>query len=59
MGAMPMPTAKQYRQQAQECLELAKAATDLYAIRALTELAEEFNKAAETQERKSSPDQNF
>jgi hypothetical protein len=43
-----MPTAKDYRQQAQQCLELAKAAKDLYAKQAMTELAEEFNKAADT-----------
>ena len=48
-----MPTAKDYRQQAQQCLELAKAAKDLYAKQAMTELAEEFNKAADTLERKS------
>jgi hypothetical protein len=48
-----MPTAKEYRQQAQECLELAKAAGDLYAKQAMTELAEEFNKAADDLERKS------
>jgi hypothetical protein len=43
-----MPTAKEYRQQARQCLELAKAAKDLYAKQAMTELAEEFNKAADT-----------
>ena len=43
-----MPTSKEYRQQARECLELAKAAKDLYAKQAMTELAEEFNKAADT-----------
>jgi hypothetical protein len=48
-----MPTAKEYRQQAQECLELAKAAGDLYAKQAMTELAEKFNKAADDLERKS------
>ena len=45
-----MPTAKEYRQQAQECLELAKEATEPYAIRAMMELAEEFNKAADNLE---------
>jgi hypothetical protein len=50
-----MPTAKEYRQQAQECLELAKKATDLYAIQAMMELADEFNKAADDLERKSFP----
>ena len=42
-----MPTAKDYRQQAQQCLELAKAAKDSYTKQAMTELAEEFNKAAD------------
>jgi hypothetical protein len=42
-----MLTAKEYRQQAQHCLELAKASKELYAIKAMMELAEEFNKAVE------------
>jgi hypothetical protein len=42
-----MPTAKEYRRQAKECLELAKMATEPYVIEAMMELAEEFNKAAE------------
>jgi len=46
-----MPTSKEYRQQARECLELAKAAKDLYAKQAMTELAEEFARAAEQLER--------
>ena len=45
-----MPTAKEYRQQAQEYLKLAKEATEPYAIRAMMELAEEFNKAADNLE---------
>jgi hypothetical protein len=49
-----MPTAKEYRRQAQDCLELAKEAKEVYAVRALTELADEFNKAADEVERKSS-----
>jgi hypothetical protein len=49
---MLMP-AKEYRRQAQESLELAKVAGDLYAKQAMTELAEEFNKAADILERKS------
>ena len=48
-----MPTSKEYRQQARECLELAKAAKDLYAKQSMTELAEEFNKAADALERRS------
>jgi hypothetical protein len=52
-GGDDMPTAKEYRQQAQDCLELAGEATEPYAIRAMMELAEEFNKAADELERKS------
>ena len=48
-----MPTAKEYRQQAQECVELAKTAKDLYAKQAMMELAEEFSQAADALERKS------
>jgi hypothetical protein len=47
-----MPTPQEYRQQAHECLELAKAATESYAIQAMTELAREFNQAAEQLERR-------
>jgi hypothetical protein len=50
---MPMPTAKEYRRQAKECVELAKAASDQFAKQAMVELAEEFNKAADVLERKS------
>ena len=52
-GSPVMPAGKEYRQQAEECLELAKTATDAYAIEAMTELAQEFNKAAEELEHKS------
>ena len=54
-GGTHLPTAKEYRQQAQQCLELAKEATEPYGIRAMMELAEEFNKAADELERKSFP----
>ena len=47
---MLMPTAKEYRRQAQECLELAKMARDLYAKQAMAELAEEFDKTADALE---------
>jgi len=50
---MLMPSAKEYRQRAQECLQLAEAATQAYAILELAELAAEFNKAADDLERKS------
>jgi len=46
-----MPTAKEYRQHAQDCLELAKTATDLFSKQSMTELAEEFNNAADEWER--------
>jgi hypothetical protein len=42
-----MPTAKEYRQQAKECLDLAKEAEEFYARQTMVELAEEFNAAAE------------
>ena len=42
-----MPMAKEYRQQAQACLERAKASTDLFAKHSMMELADEFNKAAD------------
>jgi uncharacterized membrane-anchored protein YhcB (DUF1043 family) len=42
-----MSTARQNRQQAKECLELAKAAKDFYVKEAMAELAEEFSKTAE------------
>ena len=48
-----MPTAQEYRRQAQACVELAKAAKDQFAKQAMVELAEEFNKAAHSLERKS------
>jgi len=46
-----MPTAQEYRQQAQECVGLANAATDLFTKQSMTELADEFNKAADELER--------
>ena len=42
-----MRTAQEYRQQAQDCLKLAKEAKDIYAKEAMSELAEEFCKVAE------------
>ena len=48
---MAMLTAKEYRQQAQDCLKLAKQAKKLYAKVAMTELAEKFNGVAEKLER--------
>jgi hypothetical protein len=48
-----VPTVQEYRRRAQECFQLAKEAREPYAKEALTELAEEFNKAADKLERKS------
>ena len=42
-----MSTARKHRQQAKQCLELAKAAKDFYVKEAMVELAEEFRKTAE------------
>jgi len=42
-----MPTAREYRQRAEECLELASSARELYVRVALAELAEEFNASAD------------
>jgi hypothetical protein len=37
-----MPTAQEYRYQAEECLELAREAKEVYVQSALVELAREF-----------------
>jgi hypothetical protein len=37
-----MPTAQEYRYQAEECMELAREATELYVRSALVELARDF-----------------
>ena len=42
-----VPTPKEYRHQAEECLALAGQATELYAKAALLELAAEFREKAE------------
>jgi hypothetical protein len=46
-GGASVPTAKEYRQHAEECLELAKQAEEFYVRAALIELAAEFKKQAE------------
>jgi hypothetical protein len=46
-GGAPMPTSKEYRQHAEECLELAKQAKEFYVKTALVELADEFKELAE------------
>ena len=45
-----MATSKEYRQRAQECLQLANEATEVYVRVALAELAAEFQKTAEEME---------
>jgi hypothetical protein len=42
-----MPTSKEYRQHAEECLELAKQAKEFYVKTVLVELADEFKEQAE------------
>jgi|GraSoiStandDraft_11_1057310.scaffolds.fasta_scaffold5442555_1 hypothetical protein len=46
-----MPTAQEYRYQAEECLELAHEAKELYVQSALVELAREFIDKARELER--------
>jgi hypothetical protein len=46
-----MPTSKQYRYQAQECLELAEQTSQVYAKTALLELAADFCKMGRDLER--------
>ena len=47
-----MPTTKELRLQAQECLELAKATNQFYVRTALTELAQKLNREARQAERR-------
>jgi hypothetical protein len=47
MVTVYLEVANQYRRQAQQCVELAKAALDGYAVEGMTELAQDFNRAAE------------
>jgi transcription elongation GreA/GreB family factor len=50
-----MPTSKECRQHAEECLRLANETTQIYARQALLELAAEFRVIAEQLETRSSP----
>jgi hypothetical protein len=45
-----MDTAREYRQRAADCLQLANEASDAYVKVALTELASEFRGMADTAE---------
>jgi hypothetical protein len=46
-----MPTAKELRLQAKECLELARASNEYFVRTALTELARELHRQARQAER--------
>ena len=46
-----MSSPKEYRQRAEECLQLANEATDIYVRVALSELATEFQTTADAMER--------
>jgi hypothetical protein len=48
-----MPTPKLYRRQAEDCVELANEATELYVKTALLELATEFRESAERLEHRT------
>jgi hypothetical protein len=50
-----MPTPKECRQHAEECLRLANETTQIYARQALLELAAEFREIAEELESRNSP----
>jgi hypothetical protein len=50
-----MPTPKECRQHAEECLRLANETTQIYARQALLELAAEFREIAKELESRSSP----
>jgi hypothetical protein len=48
-----MLTSKQYLQQAEECLQLANASSDVYVKDALTELASDFKAMAKDLEQRN------
>jgi hypothetical protein len=50
-----MPTPKECRQHAEECLRLANETTQIYARQALLELAAEFREIAKELEDRRSP----
>jgi hypothetical protein len=51
IGEIAMPTPKEYRLRADECLELTNEADEWYVKTALLQLAAEFQKRAERLER--------
>jgi hypothetical protein len=52
MADPTMPTPKELRSQAQECLELAKTSTEFYVRNALADLAKRLNREARQAERR-------
>jgi hypothetical protein len=54
MWTADMPTSKECRQHAEECLRLANETTQIYARQALLELAAEFREIAKQLETRSS-----
>jgi hypothetical protein len=52
----PMPTPRECRQRARDCLQLASMADDFYVRAALIELASDLQKMAETGERTGDAD---
>jgi hypothetical protein len=54
MWTADMPTSKECRQHAEECLRLANEITQIYARQALLELAAEFREIAKQLETRSS-----
>jgi hypothetical protein len=57
MPTSDMPTSKECRQHAEECLRLANETTQIYARQALLELAAEFREVAKQLETRSLPAQ--
>jgi hypothetical protein len=49
-----MPTSKEYRQQAEDCMNLASEAEELYVKTALTEMAADLEGLAEKLEQRTS-----
>jgi hypothetical protein len=47
-----MPTAREYREQAKECMALANTASEFYVRTALTELARKLSRDARQAERR-------
>jgi hypothetical protein len=48
-----MPTSKEYRRQAEDCMNLASEAEELYVKTALTEMAADFKGLAEKLEQRT------